>query len=160
MTATAPGRRRAFPRIAAAVVAVTISAALSGCGVVLKEVSDGDFAEEIPAALADSGRGVTESFAAKGLDGFTFYLNVGIDVDRASIDQDDLAAFLRIILVGNDLPTDSLRLSVQNADGDFLDLETLALQAAPELDLFGSSETTLNLDSDEARAIVEAVWGE
>lgn len=134
--------------------------ALSGCGVFAKELSDGDFAETIPAELAASGRGVTDSFAAKGLDGFTFYLNVGIDVDRETIDEDDLAAFLRVILTENDLPTDEIRMSVQNADGDFIDLEQIAVQVSPDLELFGSSETTLLLDSDDARTIIEAVWGE
>ncbi|OAN38392.1 hypothetical protein [Microbacterium sp. H83] len=151
---------RLSTRIAAATGIALLAVSLGGCGVVAKEFSDGDFAETIPAELAASGRGVTDSFASKGLDGFTFYLSVGIDVDRAAIDEDDLAAFLRIILVGNDLPTDKIRMSVQNADGDFLDLEQLALQASPGIELFGSSETTLVLDSDDARTIVEAVWGE
>ncbi len=147
-------------RIVAGTLLGIAAVVLSGCGVVLKEVSDGDFDETIPAALASSDRGVTDSFAAKGLDGFTFYLAVGIDVDRESIDANDLAAFLRIILVENDLPTEEIRMSVQNADGDFVDLERIALQASPGLDLFGSSETRLLLDTDDARAIVEAVWGE
>lgn len=153
---TAPLRTR----IATGVGILALAASLSGCGVVANEFSDGDYDETIPAELAASGRGVTDSFAAKGLDGFTFYLEVGIDVDRETIDEDDLAAFLRIVLVGNDLPTDRIRMSVQNADGDFLDLESIALQASPGLDLFGSSENTLLLDSDDARTIIEAVWGE
>ncbi|KQQ64603.1 hypothetical protein ASF63_16625 [Microbacterium sp. Leaf320] len=137
-----------------------VGMALAGCGVITKELADGDFAETIPAALAESGRGVTDSFAAKGLDGFTFYLDVGIDVDRETIDENDLAAFLRVILAENDLPTDEIRMSVQNADGDFIDLEQIAVQVSPDLELFGSSETTLLLDSDDARTIIEAVWGE
>lgn len=153
-------RRSPLLRALALGVLPVVGMTLTGCGVVLKEVSDGDFAETIPAALAESGRGVTESFAAKGLDGFTFYLDVGIDVDAETADADDLAAFLRIILVGNDLPTDEIRLTVQNAEGEFLDLESIALQAAPDLELFGSSDTVLLVDDDEARAIVEAVWGE
>lgn len=160
MTAARRDRRRAASLAAAGCTAVMLAGSLSGCGVVLKEVSDGDFAEAIPAALAESDRGVTDSFAAKGLDGFTFYLDVGIDVDVDAVDADDLAAFLRIILVGNDLPTDEIRLSVQNAEGEFLDLESIALQIAPELELFGSSDTRLLVDEEEAAAIIESVWGE
>jgi hypothetical protein len=147
-------------RVAAAAVVVALAAALGGCGVVAKEFSDGDFAETIPAGLAASGRGVTDSFAAKGLDGFTFYLDVGIDVDRETIDENDLAAFLRVILTENDLPTDEIRMSVQNNDGDFIDLEQIAVRVSPDLEVFGSSETTLLLDFDDARTIIEAVWGE
>ncbi|WP_431072066.1 hypothetical protein [Microbacterium phyllosphaerae] len=147
-------------RVLGIALIAAVGIALVGCGVITKELADGDFAETIPAELAASGRGVTDSFAAKGLDGFTFYLNVGIDVDRETIDEDDLAAFLRVILTENDLPTDEIRMSVQNADGDFIDLEQIAVQASPTLELFGSSETTLILDDDDARTIVEAVWGE
>lgn len=152
--------RRAISGVVAGFTAVALAATLSGCGVVLEEVSDGDFAETIPAALAESGRGVTDSFAAKGLDGFTFYLGVGIDVESETVDADDLASFLRVILIGNDLPTDEIRLSVQNAEGNFLDLESIAMQTAPDLELFGSSETTLILDDEQAITIVRAVWGD
>nr|WP_201470062.1 hypothetical protein [Microbacterium hydrocarbonoxydans] len=153
------GRTRASRGIGALALAATMLA-LCGCGPFLKETSDGDFAETIPAALAESGRGVTDSFAAKGLDGFTFYLNVGIDVEEQTVDADDLAAFLRIIVLGNDLPTDQIRLTVQNAEGDFLDVESIAVQTAPDLDLFASSDTTLILDEEQAIEIVEAVWGD
>ncbi|WP_194763370.1 hypothetical protein [Microbacterium sp. UFMG61] len=152
--------RRTIPGVGAGFTAVALALTLSGCGVVLKEVSDGEFAETVPAALAESDRGVTDSYAAKGLDGFTFYLSVGIDVDRETVDADDLAGFLRAILESNDLPTDEVRLRVQNAEGDFLDLEAIALEAAPDVELFGSSDTTLLVDNEQAIEIVKAVWGD
>ncbi len=48
---------------AVSALAIVMTLALAGCGVLAKELSDGDFDETIPAALAESGIGITDSFA-------------------------------------------------------------------------------------------------
>ncbi|WP_447913020.1 hypothetical protein [Microbacterium phyllosphaerae] len=134
--------------------------ALSGCGAITKELSDGDFAETIPAALAESDIGVTDSFAAKGIDGFTFNLIVGVDLDHGELSADDLAGILTIVLQNNDVPSDQIKLSVNDVDGEPIDVKEVVEQINPDLETRAASYGDLAVTNDQAAAIVEAVWGE
>lgn len=141
-------------------LAVTLSVALTACGPVAKELSNGDFAETIPAALADAGIGVTDSFAAKGLDGFTFYMGVGVDLDHDELSPDDLATILRVILENNDVPSDQIRLSVDDSEGETIDVPAVVESIDPDLQTRAGSYGGLSVTNDQAAAIIEAVWGE
>ncbi|WP_312167853.1 hypothetical protein [Microbacterium sp.] len=134
--------------------------AVTGCGPLLKETSDGDFAETIPAALAASDIGITHSYAEKTISGFTFYLSVGVDLDHDEASADDLAGILRIILENNDLPSDKIDLGVNGSDEESIDLEALVQSISPELEFSSSSYGDIQVTNDQAIAIVEAVWGE
>ena len=134
--------------------------ALSGCGAITKELSDGDFAETIPAALADSDIGVTDSYAEKTISGFTFYLSVGVDLDHDDASADDLAGILRIILENNDVPSDEIDLGVNGSDEESVDLEALVQSISPDLEISSSTYGDIQVTNDQAAAIVEAVWGE
>lgn len=150
----------AASRIAIGAVAVALTVALTGCGPVAKELSNGDFAETIPAALADAGIGVTDSYAAKGLDGFTFYMGVGVDLDHDELSPDDLAAILRAILENNDVPSDQIRLSVDDSQGETIDVPEVVDSIDPDLKTRAGSYGGLSVTNDQAVAIIEAVWGE
>ena len=145
------------PRLAAALLGLTLLLPLTGCGVFAKEFSDGDYAETIPAALRESDLGVTEAFAAKGIDGFTFYLGVGIDIDQTQLSDDALAEMLQIIIDGNDLPTDELRVTVQDVDGEFVNLGEMVEGIAPDVGANYLRGVDLIITTDEAREIIDAV---
>ncbi|WP_341958004.1 hypothetical protein [Microbacterium sp. LWH13-1.2] len=134
--------------------------ALSGCGAVTKELSEGDFAETIPAALAASDIGITDSYAEKTISGFTFYLSVGVDLDHDDASADDLAGILRIILENNDVPSDKIDLGVNGSDEESVDLEALVQSISPDLKISSSTYGDIQVTNDQAAAIVEAVWGE
>ncbi|KQQ64604.1 hypothetical protein [Microbacterium sp. Leaf320] len=134
--------------------------ALSGCGAVTKELSEGDFAETIPAALAASDIGITDSYAEKTISGFTFYLSVGVDLDHDDASADDLARILRIILENNDVPSDEIDLGVNGSDEESVDLEALVQSISPDLKISSSTYGDIQVTNDQAAAIVEAVWGE
>lgn len=134
--------------------------ALSGCGPLLKETSDGDFAETIPAALMESDIGVTDAFAAKTISGFTFSMSVGVDLDHEDASADDLAGILRIVLENNDVPSDEIDLSVNGSDGESIDLEALVRSISPDLETRAATYGDLAVTNDQAAAIVEEVWGE
>lgn len=147
-------------RLAAILVSAGLMVALSGCGVIAKEFSDGDYAETIPAALQDSDLGVTEAFASKGLDGFTFYLSVGVDIDQAQLSDSALAEMLQIIIDGNDLPTDQMRITVQDIDGEFVELGEIVEGIAPDVGNNYVTGARLIITTDEAREIIDAVDAE
>ena len=153
------GRARAT-RGAVALALAAMMLALSGCGPLLKETSDGDFAETIPAALMDSEIGVTDAYAAKTISGFTFYLSVGVDLDHEDASADDLAGILRIVLEHNDVPSDEIDLGVDGSDGESIDLEALVRSISPDLEIASSTYGDIQVTNDQAAAIVEAVWGE
>lgn len=146
-------------RLVTALLGLTLLLPLTGCGVFAKEFSDGDYAETIPAALRESDLGVTEAFAAKGIDGFTFYLGVGIDIDQTQLSDDALAEMLQIVIDGNDLPTDEMRVTVQNVNGEFVDLDDLVASVAPDIDT-GYSDSRLVVTTEQARQIIDAVGRE
>lgn len=152
-------RARTVLRVGASALMVATALALSGCGAVTKELSDGDFAETIPAALTASDIGITDSFAAKGLDGFTFNLIVGVDLDHDDLSPDDLAGILRIVLENNDVPSDQIKLSVNDVDGEPIDVQDVVEQISPDLETRAASYGDLAVTNDQAAAIVEAVWG-
>ncbi len=145
--------------LATGAVASVAMLTLTGCGPVTKELSNGDFAETIPAALSDAGIGVTDSFAAKGLDGFTFYMGVGVDLDHDDLSPDELATILRAILENNDVPSDQIRLSVDDSQGETIDVPAVVESIDPELETRAGSYGGLSVTNDQAIAIVEAVWG-
>jgi len=149
--------RSARRRIAAIAVSTGLMIALCGCGVFAKEFSDGDYAETIPAALRESSLGVTEAFASKGLDGFTFYLAVGVDIDQTRLSEAALADMLQIIIDGNDLPTDEMRITVQDRNGEFVDLGEMVDELAPDVASSYVTSPRLNITTDEARQIIDAV---
>lgn len=146
-------------RLVTALLGLTLLLPLTGCGVFAKEFSDGDYAETIPAALRESDLGVTEAFAAKGIDGFTFYLGVGIDIDQTQLSDNALAEMLQIIIDGNDLPTDEMRVTVQNVNEEFVDLDDLVANVAPDIDT-GYSDSRLVVTTEQARQIIDAVGWE
>lgn len=156
---TARGRT-ALRRAAVGALIVATAVALTGCGPVKKELSSGDFAETIPAALQASDIGITDSYAAKGIDGFTFNLLVGVDLDHDALSADDLAGILRIVLENNDVPSDQIQLSVNDADGESIDVQEVVEQISPDLETRAASYGDLAVTNDQAAAIVEAVWGE
>lgn len=141
-------------------VIAAVGMALAGCGVITKELSSGDFAETIPAALVESDIGITDSFASKGLDGFTFNLVVGVDLDDQELSPDDLAGILRIILENNDVPSDQIQLSVAANDGESVDVPQLVQEISPDLKTKASIYGNLSVTNEQAAAIVKAVWGE
>lgn len=147
-------------RGAVSALAIVMMLALAGCGVLAKELSDGDFDETIPAALAESGIGITDSFASKGLDGFTFNLVVGVDLDDQELSPDDLAGILRIILENNDVPSDQIQLSVTGSDGEFIDVPEVVTQIGPDLKTRASIYGNLSVTNEQAIEIVKAVWGD
>ncbi|WP_311244326.1 hypothetical protein [Microbacterium sp. WCS2018Hpa-23] len=134
--------------------------ALSGCGAITKELSEGDFGETIPAALEASDIGITDSYAEKTISGFTFYLSVGVDLDHGDASADDLAGILRIILENNDVPSDEIDLGVNGSDEESVDLEALVQSISPDLKISSSTYGDIQVTNDQAAAIVEAVWGE
>lgn len=157
------GTTKGERRLARAIAILALGGAMvavTGCGPLLKETSDGDFAETIPAALAASDIGITHSYAEKTISGFTFYLSVGVDLDHDEASADDLAGILRIILENNDLPSDKIDLGVNGSDEESIDLEALVQSISPELEISSSSYGDIQVTNDQAIAIVEAVWGE
>lgn len=153
-------KRSTAQRAAIGLACSVLTVLLTGCGVLAKELSDGDFAETIPAALAASDLGVTDSGASEGLDGFTFYVYVGIDIDRDEVTADDLATILRIILENNDVPSDEIRLTVDGPDGESIGLAEVVDRIDPELDARESSLGGLSVTNEQAIEIVKAVWGD
>lgn len=151
---------RMIMRGAVSALAIVITLALAGCGVLAKELSDGDFDETIPAALAASDIGITDSFASKGLDGFTFNLVVGVDLDDQELSPDDLAGILRIVLENNDVPSDQIQLSVTGSDGESIDVPEVVTQISPDLATRASLYGSLSVTNEQAIAIVKAVWGD
>lgn len=143
-------------RLAAILAGAGLIVALSGCGVIAKEFSDGEYAETIPAALRESDLGVTEAFASKGLDGFTFYLAVGVDIDHETLSHDELGSILQIIVDGNDLPTENLVLYATNIDDELINLDDMVRAIAPGVDV-GSVGSEARITTDEAREIIDAV---
>ncbi|PKI89905.1 hypothetical protein CW368_12125 [Actinomycetales bacterium SN12] len=137
--------------------AVVVVAALTGCGVFVNEFAEGDYAETIPEALLEADLAITDAFASKGLDGFTAYLAVGIDIDQTELSEQALADMLRIVVNENDLPADQMLLTVQNVEGDFIDLGQMVERIAPDVGTNYVRDVDLTITTDEAREIVEAV---
>ena len=142
-------------RLATALLGLMLLASLSGCSLVAGDLAD-DQVEEIPAALLASDVGVTEAFAEKAVDGFTYYLAVGIYLDDAEFTESDLASVLQIIIDENDLPTDDIELAVRDVDGEAIDLESMMERLVPgvvDTSVYGH----VTLTTDGAREIIYAV---
>ncbi|MEZ7753906.1 hypothetical protein O5Y58_00150 [Microbacterium paraoxydans] len=128
---------------------------LTGCSLVAGDLAD-DEVEEIPAALLASDIGVAEAFAQKVTSGLSFDLWVGVDLDDAELTDEELASILQIVVDENDLPTDSLRLNVNDVDGNSIDLESMMDRLVSGV-VEVSSSSVVWITTDGAREIIDAV---
>lgn len=146
--------RRRREIIAAVLLAGAVSS-ITSCSLVAGDLAD-DEVEDIPAALLDSGVGVTEAFAEKATTGLSFELSVGVYLDDAEFTESDLASVLQIIVDENDLPTDDIELAVRDVDGEAIDLESMMERLVPgvvDTSVYGH----VTLTTDGAREIIDAV---
>ena len=127
----------------------------TGCSLVAGDLAD-DEVEEIPAALLASDIGVAEAFAQKVTSGLSFDLWVGVDLDDAELTDEELASILQIVVDENDLPTDSLRLNVNDVDGNSIDLESMMDRLVSGV-VEVSSSSVVWITTDGAREIIDAV---
>lgn len=147
--------KRHGARLAAGSLGVTLLVSLTGCSLVAGDLAD-DEVEEIPAALLASDIGVTEAFAVKATSGLSFDLWVGVDIDDAELTDEELASILQIVVDENDLPTDSIRFGVDDADGGGIDVESMMERLVPGV-VEVSSSSIVWITMDGARDIIDAV---
>ncbi|MDF2491879.1 MAG: hypothetical protein K0Q58_457 [Microbacterium sp.] len=127
--------------------AVLTAMALAGCA--SSPLADDSFKEKIPAALDSSGLGITESWADKGVDGFSTHVSVGATFDRAEISAADLQQLISIVVEENTLDARYLQLAIEDPDGQDIDIVPLLEQlgAAPLESAF------VRISFDEAQSI-------
>jgi len=107
--------------LVATAAAITLVLGLTAC------TSGGaHYQEAIPKALRATQLGVTDAWADEGLDGFTKYLSVGVQLDEDEVTADDVRVILGAIAESNDLKADELHLTVKNVDGDYADMPAIA----------------------------------
>ncbi|MFB2580609.1 hypothetical protein ACEXQD_05115 [Herbiconiux sp. P15] len=138
-------------RSAAVVVGLVGALSLSACFAV--PPVDTSFETRIPEALEASAYGYTEAYAEKAIDGFSTVLAVGMQTDSTEVPTSQLEETIAIIVDGNTLGGDQLRLTIRTAD-EFLSLDDQAIELGA--DPIAESGTTLTIHMDEARAIAAA----
>lgn len=141
--------------LAAVLLSASLLASLTGCSFIAGDLAD-DQVEEIPAALLASDIGITEAGADKAVSGFTYYLAVGIYLDDDDLTDSELASILQIIVDENDLPTDTIVLTVMNSDRESIDVEQIADRLVPGV-VVVSSYGDIRITMDGAREIIDAV---
>ena len=144
--------------LAAVVLSASLLASLTGCSLIAGDLAD-DQVEEIPAALLASDIGVTEAGASKAVAGLTYYLAVGIYLDDDELTDSELASILQIIVDENDLPMDTIGLTVMNSDRESIDVEQIADRLVPGV-VIVSSYGNIRITMDGAREIIDAVGSE
>ncbi|MFJ4044110.1 hypothetical protein ACIPV2_00005 [Microbacterium sp. NPDC089987] len=142
-------------RMAVMVAGLGVALSLAGCSFIAADRAD-DQVEEIPAALLASDVGATDAYAEKGLNGFTHYLAVGVDLDDHDLTDSDLASVLQIVVDENDLPLDQIKLSIHDVDGEPIALESMMEQLVPGVVVVTSYED-VRITIDGAREIIDAV---
>ncbi|MGO2518497.1 MAG: hypothetical protein ACTH8F_00090 [Microbacterium sp.] len=142
-------------RFATALVGVAMLAPVTGCSLIAGDLAD-DEVEEIPAALLASDIGVTDAYAEKAVSGVTYYLTVGMHLDDDELTDSDLALILQIIVDENDLPTDDLKLGVEDVDGEDIDLASMMERLIPGV-VASSVYGDVRITMDGAREIIDAV---
>lgn len=142
-------------RLAVALLGVTLLVPVAGCSFIAGDLAD-DEVEEIPAALLASDIGVTEAGADKAVSGFTYYLAVGVYLDDDELTDSELGSILQIIVDENDLPTDTIVLTVMNSDRESIDVEQIADRLVPGV-VVVSSHGDIRITTDGARDIINAV---
>lgn len=145
-------------RLATAALGITLLVPVAGCSMIAGDLAD-DEVEEIPATLLASDIGVTEAFAVKATNGLSFDLWVGVDLDDAELTDEELASILQIVVEENDLPTDSIRFGVDDADGGGIDVESMMERLVPGV-VEVSSSSIVWITMDGARDIIDAVGSE
>lgn len=140
---------------ATALVGVAMLAPVTGCSLIAGDLAD-DEVEEIPAALLASDIGVTDAYAEKAVSGVTYYLTVGMHLDDDELTDSDLALILQIIVDENDLPTDDLKLGVEDVDGEDIDLASTMERLIPGV-VASSVYGDVRITMDGAREIIDAV---
>lgn len=151
---TAHPKRRGL-RPVAALAGAGVMFLLSGCSLIEGDLAD-DEVEEIPAGLLASDIGVTEAGADKAVSGVTYYLAVGAYLDDDELTDSELGSILQIIVDENDLPTDTIVLTVMNSDRESIDLEVIADRLVPGV-VIVSSYGDIRITMDGAREIIDAV---
>ncbi|EYT57547.1 MULTISPECIES: hypothetical protein [Microbacterium] len=141
--------------LAAVLLGVTLMVSLTGCSFIAGDLAD-DQVEEIPAALLASDIGIREAGADKAVSGFTYYLSVTIYLDDDELTDSELGAILQIIVDENDLPTDTIVLTVMNSDRESIDVEQIADRLVPGV-VVVSSYGDIQITMDGAREIIDAV---
>ena len=141
-------------RLAAVLLGVTLLIPLSGCSVIVGDLAP-DEVEEIPPALFAADIGVTDAFASKGVDGFTYYLYVGVDIDDDELTDAELEAILQIIVDENDMPFDDIHLGVDDVNGETIDLEPRVERLVPGVVVTSSYYIWITMDG--ARQIIDAL---
>ena len=141
-------------RLAAVLLGVTLLILLTGCSFIAGEFAD-DEVEEIPPALLAADIGVAEASTAKTHDGFTYYLSVWVDLDDGELTDAELGSILQIIVDENDLPFEWIKLSVDRADGEPIELEPIAERLVPGV--VDTSNGNIGITMDGARQIIDAV---
>jgi type IV pilus biogenesis protein CpaD/CtpE len=107
-------RRRIIPVLA---VAVATGLLLTGCA-----GEDRSFEQRIPAAIEESGLGITEPWAETTLDGFTTTLAVGGTVADGMIDVDAVRELVSIAVRENTVSARYLEISLRDAARDRVDV--------------------------------------
>ena len=138
--------------LAVAVVALIAALGLSACSTA--KMNEHVYEETVPAALSQADPGVVESFAASGLDGFTNYVRIGIDLDRDELSPVQLGTMLGAITSAGGISSSQLRISVQDSHGDFFDVAEIARQIDPSRES-SVNKTDLVIDADDARSLAE-----
>jgi hypothetical protein len=121
---------------------------LTGCA--QTPFSDDSFTESIPAAVEDSGLGITDVWADKALDGFTTILSVGGTLETGELTDEQVRRLIGIIVKANTLQAESLDVSLRDAEDESIDLK-------PALERLGArtSEYTDRIDYSDAESVAE-----